>query len=171
MIKKIRIVAVVLVVFGFFFFYLAGRIDYDYSTTYFDKVNVADAGSGIYPYDFGNLIHFPFNPLILMETNDYITISYDTSTNGTVYIVLWHYDTHPTIIKYSDYDFLDYKTQEQTLVQIYLASQNPNNIIPTTVILHHYERPNWLFFSAGVIVIVLATVLLSVPLHLPKVLF
>jgi hypothetical protein len=149
--KSILITGILLMISSFFFFYLSSRIDFDYTTTYRNTVNISGAGTGIHPYEFGNLSHFPFSPLILMEPNDYITVSYDTVTNGTVYLVLWHYDTNPTVLKYANYGFLDHKAPEQTLVEIYLASENPNNVIPTTVTLHHYERPQWLFFGLGAV--------------------
>jgi len=167
MMKKIKVVAIVVIVFSFFLFYLASRFDYDYVSGYNDTVDLGQAPSS-YPYDFGISRHYPTKPYkIIMQPNDYLTVSIDTfPTNGTVYIVLWD-ESSSKVLKYSSTFFLDFKTPDEILVEAYLASQNPQNVISTTVTLHHYERPHWLFFSAGVIVIVLATVLLSVP-HLPR---
>jgi len=159
--KAFLIVGIALLLSSFFLFYLASRINFDFSTTYTDTVNLREAGSGIYPYDFGSLQHFPFRPTILMEADDYLIVSYDTPPNGTVYIVLWHYTSHPTVLKYTSswsFGFLDYKASEQTLVKIYLASQNPDNAIPTRVVLHHYERPQWVLFGIGVVTASLAPI-------------
>jgi hypothetical protein len=168
MIKKIRIVAVVLIVFSVFLFYLASRFDYDYVSRYDDVVDLRSAGSK-YPYDFGLAYHYPIKPYnILMQPNDYLTVSIDAwPANGTVYVVLW--DENPqTVLKYSStlyasIAFLDFKTPDEILIEAYVASQNPNNTISVKVTLHHYERPNWLFFSAGIIIILIATIMLSVP--------
>jgi hypothetical protein len=166
--------AVVLIVFSVFFLYLAAILDYEYIIRYEDVINLREASTK-YPYDFGIAWHYPIKPYkILMQPNDYLTVSANAfPVNGTVYLVLWDEDSQ-TVIKYSptlyaSSAFLDFKTSDKILVESFVASENPDNVVSVTVTLHHYIRPHWLLFSAGIIILALGIVLLKVP-RLPPIL-
>jgi lipoprotein signal peptidase len=44
------------------------------------------------------------------------------------------------------------------LVEVYLASQNPQNVVSTTVTLHHYDRPQWAFFNIAIVLLCVGAV-------------
>jgi membrane protein YdbS with pleckstrin-like domain len=62
-------------------------------------------------------------------------------------------------MKYTSDIFLDFRNElsSNMLVEAKIATQNENTI-STTVTLHHYERPNWIFLGAGAITALLAVV-------------
>ncbi len=162
--KSLLIIGIVLLVSSFCLFFLASQIDNDHPTTYQDTVDVSFAYS--YPYDFGTSYHYPVKPyVIIMQPHDYLTVNYYTLTNGTVYIVLWDQTdaSNHKVLKHSDITYpnaLSFTNDQpyKMLVEVYLASQNPRNTISTTTTLHHYDRPQWMFFSVAVVLISLGTI-------------
>ncbi|MEM3788565.1 MAG: hypothetical protein QXN95_01690 [Candidatus Bathyarchaeia archaeon] len=172
--NKVKVVAVVPIIFSVFLFYLAATLDFEHVSKYEDVIDLRNV-SYRYPFDFGEAWYSPVKPyLIIMQPNDYLTVStHAFPINGTVYLVLWDEHSH-TVIKYSptlyaSSAFLDFKTPDKIHVEVYVASENPNNVVPVTVTLHHYVRPHWPLFSAAIIILILGIVLLTVP-RLPTIL-
>jgi hypothetical protein len=99
-----------------------------------------------------------------MQTNDFLTVQCpDIIPNETVYIVL--FDTVPgkaTLLNYST-GLVSY-TNHQNNVSIYpylLIPENQNNHTATVSIiktLHHYETPQWVYFSIGIVLSSLALI-------------
>jgi hypothetical protein len=172
MINKVKGVAIVLVVCSFFLFYLASANDFDFMTEHHDTYDTWQLNTGAYyPYEFGAVIDFHLKPYnTVMQHGDYLTIDVEpvdvSLINGTMYIVLWE-SFSTRILKYSEHSgdrFLNFGNSEFTRIAVApkLAYQYPQKI-STTITLHHYERPHWLFFGAGIIIALIATVMLSVP--------
>ena len=143
---------------------MASTRDYEHVTKTNDVLNVGTFAAS-YPYEFGTLHEQQIKPYaIIMQPNDYLTMSYDTQTSGPVYIVLWEYHGFMSeanrIIKYSNHGFLDFKNEQSSsiVVQGYLAAENTQNIVPTNTVLTHYDKPHWLFFGIGVVTVSLAIV-------------
>jgi hypothetical protein len=155
--RKGMVIGIVLLILSFVFFYLAGSIAYEVTTQSNDVVNPVSKGVS-YAYEFGTSYHYPIKPYkIVMQPNDYLTISREHyPTNGAVYITLWDENAHE-VLKYTDWIFLDFRNElsSNMLVEAHIATQNENTV-STTVTLHHYERPNWIFLSVGVITALLA---------------
>lgn len=155
-----KISGITLLVLGFFFFYLAGTFDFDCVTKYHDEVNLSSISSFLYEHEFGTVSHWTMKPYdIFMQPNDYLIISYEpvdvSWTNGSVYIVLWRpvsegYPLECSTLMSRELSF-ENKEGREIMVQPYLASDNPYNTLSTTITLHHYERPHWLWYGLGVI--------------------
>jgi hypothetical protein len=91
--------------------------------------------------------------------NDYLTISYDTPTNGTIYIVLlngWGEDD--SMLPYTNNSLLYYQASQSISVVPVFAAENLNNTLSTTIIFHHYEKPEWGRFAFGIILASLTVV-------------
>jgi len=165
--KSLLIIGIALLVSSFCLFYLASQIDNDHSTTYQDTVDLSQS-AGSYHYDFGTSHDLSVKPYaIVMQPHDYLTVNYYTTTNGTVYIVLWDETgadaNNYKVLKHSDITdpiALSFTNDHpyEMLVKVYLASQNQQNIIPTTTTLHHYDRPQWVLFSVAVVLISLGAI-------------
>jgi hypothetical protein len=160
------IVGIVLLILGFFCFYGASRINWDYVTTYNDGVNLANPYS-ISEYPQFGACEYSAKTLV-MQSNDFLTVSYpeDTQINGTIRIVLLRrYSLSVTVLASSGYPFADayvyYKSDQPIdfFVDVVLFAQNIQNVtLSTTMTLNHYETPHWGFFGAGVFLSSLALV-------------
>jgi hypothetical protein len=161
--KGFLVVGIVLLILGFFFFYLASSVGYDYVTTYNNEINLAYPSSqypqsGAYEYYVRNVI---------MQPNDALTVSYPVF-NGTLQIVLVEQvsDINNTVLAVSGYPsserFVYYKNEPQfngIVVNVYLVAQNIQNVtLSTTMTLNHYETPQWIYFGAGVVLSSLAVI-------------
>ena len=176
--KGFLVIGIVLLILGFLFFYLASRVNWDYVTTYKETVDIS-LPFMMSDYGFGNSFAFPTSTRnIEMQFNDYLTIECpDVVSVGqirlTVYVVLFG---STSMLQYSKAQVLEYATswvthknyQFNEFVGVYLAipaNQVPNNItilrdlaVSTTITLHHYETPQWVYFGAGVVLSSLALI-------------
>jgi len=178
--KGFLVIGLVLLILGFFFFYLGSVTNIDHVTTY---QNVANLNSGGMSWNlaplFGSVYIYPANPqtvqTVTVQPHDYLTVSFQNvsygSTNGTIYIVFFSpidsesesFNAPPggqRIVAYSPYGSLDFtnKANFETTIQVYLFSQNTDNIIPIITTLNHYERPQWVYFGVGVVLSLLAVI-------------
>ena len=160
-------------VLGFFFFYVASSVGYDYVTTYNNEVNLA------YPSDsseYSQLGAYEYRAaVVIMQSNDVLTVSYpeNSQTNGKLQIVLVEaaVNINGTVLAVSGYTsyygFIYYKNEPSNngtdvngiAVDVYLVSQSVQNLtLPTTTTLNHYETPQWLYFSIGIVLCLLALI-------------
>jgi len=171
--KDFLVIGIVLLVLGFFFFYVASSVGYDYVTTYNNEVNLA------YPSDsseYSQLGAYEYRAaVVIMQSNDVLTVSYpeNSQTNGKLQIVLVEaaVNINGTVLAVSGYTsyygFIYYKNEPSNngtdvngiAVDVYLVSQSVQNLtLPTTTTLNHYETPQWLYFSIGIVLCLLALI-------------
>jgi hypothetical protein len=167
--KGFLIVGVVLLITGFFFFYGASKINFEYTTSYQDTVNLSHSVA-MYNYDFGNgnqtyYEEYPAKPYNLhLQRGDHLSASYDvlTRTNGTVYLVLWQSVYNEKVLTHSGYPYsineLHFWAGTDIWVEVYVVSVNRTNIVPVTITVYHYEPPQWVLFGGGVVLSSLALV-------------
>ena len=161
--KGFIVVGIALLVLGFFSFYLAGRIDYDYESVNHVAIQLVSPVS-VRDYDFGSSYEFAVS-YVLMHDNDVLIVE----NNGSVRTVLWDesYGVNPKVLTYSEFGSLVYykNNQDWRGVRIYLTmptAENLTSMQSKTVLviasLHHYERPHWILFAVGVVLSSLALV-------------
>jgi hypothetical protein len=171
--KSFLIIGIVLLVLGFFFFYLASRINYDYVTTHSDTANLANStfvGDFYSKYGYpqwGNCYDYLVRGDIIMQLNDVVTVRYpESGLNGTIHIALMRVTLTPentSVVASSDSDVLTF-TSNQPYVpsqefDVDLAFENAQNVtVPVTTQLHHYETPQWVYFGIGVVLSSLAMI-------------
>jgi hypothetical protein len=157
-------VGIVLLIMGFFFFYCASRIDYDYVTQSINTVTL-DSPISTYRYDFGEAREFYGAPSVLMHENDLLIVE----NNRSIRTVLWDvsYGTTEKVLTYSEHGSLAYfkNNQDWRQVRIYLTVPTTENLtsiqtktVSVTTTLNHYERPHWILFGIGVVLSSLALV-------------
>jgi hypothetical protein len=165
-------VGIILLILGFFFFYVASVNDIEHVTTFHDEVNLNSAGSSHNFTDpIGAVIEHPVKPYtITLQPNDDLNTSFpnDIYQIEPVYIVFWD-NVSNEVLKYSPQygnmlDFRNDGTSKMT-IQVYLVRKNTSNIdaemisiFPTTTTLYHNERPQWFYFSIGVALSSLAVI-------------
>ena len=163
--KALLITGIISLVASFFMFYWASRVDWEYITKYqnivqFDESNYAYIRSH---HDLGELYYQHVPPFgysgIHMSSGDYLAISYDTPTNGTVYIIPYNgVGEDDSMLPYTNNSLLDYQASEGIIVVPVFATDNLDNTLSTTIIFHHYEKPEWGRFAFGIILASLAVV-------------
>jgi hypothetical protein len=161
--KSFLIIGIVLLVLGFFFFYLASRVNWDYMTTYKETVDVGGPAL-VSDYGFGKCYPYPVDtPTLEMQPNDLLTVQY-SYINETVYIVLFENPpSNTTVLNYGT-GLMWYTSHQNNLVRVilYLAipvNQNIQNAtLSTTTTLNHFETPQWNFFGFGVVFSLLALI-------------
>jgi hypothetical protein len=158
--KGFLIIGVVFLILGFSFFYWASRVSLDYVTTYKNDVNLnspeghgalVDAETDEYYY----YLVIPYS--IKLEPDDFLRVSCAPNlAKGNVYIKL---EETPTVCISEDWlGFKNYYPYDIG-AWVYLATSNAQNVtISTTTEVHHYERPQWVYFGVGVVLSSLALV-------------
>jgi hypothetical protein len=158
--KGFLILGVVLLILGFSFFYWASRVSSDYVTTYKNDVNLnSPEGHGFLidaePGDYYYYLVIPHS--INIEPDDFLTVSYAPNlAKGSVYIKL---EETPTVCVSEDWlGFKNYYPYDIG-ARVYLVASNAQNVtISTTTEVHHYERPQWVYFGIGIVLLSLALV-------------
>jgi hypothetical protein len=162
--KGFLIVGIVLLITGFFFFYLASRIDWNYVSRNQNTVTL-DSPMSQHNYDFGEAWEYFGAPSVSMQNNELLIVE----NNGSVRIVLWDvsYGTNPKVLTVSEYGgFVDFRNnQDWRQVRIYLViptTENLTSILSKTLLvtttLSHFERPQWVSFGLGVALSSLAVI-------------
>jgi hypothetical protein len=163
--KGFLIVGIVLLIMGFFFFYWASRVNWDYPvTTYNYEINLAHSGfSPGSPPQFGGYAYYA--GYVVMQPNDALTVSYpeNIQINGTLKIVL--VDINNNLLASSGYPFSDgvvnYKNEQTNyiIVEVYLIAQNIQNVtVSSTTTLNHNTKPNLVYFGVGAVLLSLGTI-------------
>jgi hypothetical protein len=137
-------------VLGFFFFYWASRVDWDYMTIHNDKVNLAyPSYPSEYP-QFGAYKYYVRN--VVMQPNDFLGVSYPEGfqINGILMIVLvgLNGSGNNTVLTSSGYLVAAYRNGQSNEIGIavYLIAQNIQNVtLSGATILNHYETPHGAF--------------------------
>jgi hypothetical protein len=162
--KAFLIIGIVLLISGFCFFYWASRVNWDYVTTYNDKVNLAYPSYSSEHPQFGAYEYYA--RYVIMQPNDVLEVSYpeDIQINGTLNIVLVGLNNN-TVLAPSGYPFshgfVYYKNEQpnELVVDVYLIAQKIQNVtVSSTTTLNHYETPQWVCFSVGVVLSSLALI-------------
>ena len=162
--KGFLIVGIVLLIVGFFFFYLASRIDWNYVSRNQNTVTL-DSPISQYKYDFGEAWEYYGAPSVSMHNNELLTVE----INGSVRIVLWDVssDLSPRVLITVGYgSFAAFRNSEDwRLVRIYLVIPTTENLtsilgktFSVTTTLNHYETPQWVAFGIGVVLSSLAVI-------------
>jgi len=149
---------------GFFFFYLASRIDWNYMSINHNTV-ILDSPISQYKYDFGEAWNYYGAPSVSMQGNDVLVVE----DNGSVWIVLWDVSLdRPILLTNSGYGssvVFQNSQQDWRLVRIYLVIPTTENLtsilgktVSVTTTLNHYERPQWVSFGIGVVLSSLALI-------------
>jgi hypothetical protein len=158
--KSFLVIGIVLLVLGFSFFYWASKVSSDYVTTYKNDVNLnspegqgalIDAETDQYYY----YLVIPYS--IKLEPDDFLRVSIAPNLAiGNVYIKL---EETPTVCLSEDWlGFKNYYSYDIG-AWVYLVASNVQNVtISTTTEVHHYERPQWVYFVTGVVLSSLALV-------------
>lgn len=165
--KGFLVVGIVLLVMGFFFFYGASRVNWDYVTTHNDSISLTP------PLWSGNFSQFGYPQWgfsyeyyvysVIMEPNDVITVNLNTLITGTIHIVITTWEGEEILTSANEREPLTFTTPSSLLVYVnivsqnILVSQNVQNVIVTTQ-LNHYETPQWAFFGVGVVLSSLAMI-------------
>lgn len=164
--KGFLVFGIILLIMGFFFFYMASRVNWDHVTTYKEIVNVG------YPtlasnYGFGNSYTYVVNPAFMVQPNDFVTMECpDVVSNETVHIVLFeNVQSNTTLLNCGTGSVVYTNHQSITFwVSIYLvipANQNiPTEAVSTTTTLNHHETPQWVYLGVGAVLSSLALVLI-----------
>ena len=173
--RKGFIIAVfVLLIMGFFFFYLASITNWDYITIQDENVQVGYPSS-VSNYGFGDSYVYPVPfPTTEMQHNDYLTIdcilnqtiSNQTAANQTVYVILFgatpanttvlSYQAGFLNLSYTNQLSLSYTNHDSLKsVTAYFAIPSDQNLTSTTASftlnLNHYDSPNWFDLGVGVL--------------------
>jgi hypothetical protein len=99
-----------------------------------------------------------------MQPNDYLAASFHMFYKVLLmeqYTVLVRSQLAPDdVVAYSPMSVLDLTNEAnfEMAIQVCLVSQNTSNTIPVTTALNHYERPQWVYFGAGVVLSSLAVI-------------
>jgi hypothetical protein len=176
--KSLLILGIAYLVLGFFFFYWASRVDWDYVSTYNDKVNLAYPSPSEYP-QFGAYEYYVRN--VVMQPNDFLEVLYleNIRFNGTLMTVLvgLNGSGNNTVLTSSGYAGeaffagVAYRNGQpnEIGVTVYLIAQNTQNVtLSGTTMLNHYETPQWGYFGIGVALSSLAVVSTVESLNQPK---
>jgi hypothetical protein len=159
--KSFLLAGIVLLILGFFFFYWASRINWDYVSTYTESVNVGYPTT-VSNYGFGDNYVYPVNfPTIEMQSGDYLTIECPSiALTQVVDIILFEREPFalvtPTIVSFQIAGFLSYTNLGTTRVMsVYLGIPSNQHLTSTTVsvttTLNHYETPQWGYFGIGIV--------------------
>lgn len=171
--KSFIIIGIVLLVLGFFFFYEASRVNWDYVTEY---KNTADVGGPalVGDYGFGKWYAYPvYTPTLEMLPDDFLTVRC-SDINETVYIVLFENPPSNTTVLIYGTGLVSYTSHQNNLVfvSLYLAipvNQNTQNAtLSTTTTRNHYQPPHWVYFGIGAVLSLLAEVSIVKSLSKPK---
>jgi hypothetical protein len=158
--KSFLVIGIVLLIVGFSFFYWASRVSSDYVTTYKNDVNLnSPEGHGaLFDAELDEYYYYLVIPYsIKLEPDDFLRVSYAPNlAKGNVYIYL---EETPTFCISEDWlGFKNYYSYDIG-ARVYLVASNVQNVtISTTTEVHHYERPQWVYFGIGVVLSSLALV-------------
>jgi hypothetical protein len=162
--KDFLVVGLVLLILGFFSFYWASRVNWDYVSTYEETVNV---GYPTYINQYGDY-DYPVNlPTIEMQSGDYLTVECSQfAPLKSSFIILFEKAYVPfalvTPTEVGIYpDSLSYTNLDATeVISIDIGIPSNQNVTSTTVSvtlnLNHYETPQWVYFGIGVVLCSLA---------------
>jgi hypothetical protein len=133
-------------------------------TTYNNEVNLAYPSYGSEYPQFGAWEYYAKN--VVMQPNDILSVSYPEAIhiNGTLKIVLVR-NIYANVLTSSGYPstdaFVNYRNEQtsEIVVNVFLISQNMQNVmLPITMILSHYETPQWVIFGIGIVLASLAVI-------------
>jgi len=162
--KGFLVVGLVLLIMGFFFFYWASRVNWDYVGGYTREINLAHSSYGPgSPPQFGAYAYYA--GYSVMQPSDALTVSYpeNIQINGTLKIVV--VDENNNLLASSGYPFSDwvveYKNEptNHVVVEVYLVAQNIQNVtVSITTTLNHYTKPQLVYFGVGAVLLSLGTI-------------
>jgi hypothetical protein len=167
--KSLLVIGIILLFVGFFFFYQASRNSWDNPTfqNSFTRLaypthayNYSQFGHGEWGYAYEYFV----DSFIILPDND-ITVSYSTDTplNDTIHIVVYDpfYADSQSILASSDTSSLYFLNNGQNTIsyEIDIVAQNTQNAtLSVTIEFHHYEPPQWNYFSIGVALSLLSVI-------------
>jgi len=170
--KSFLTLGIVLLILGFFFFYWASRVNWDYVTKQ-EETDTAGYPSTVKNYGFGDSYVYPLDYLhnsgffglgIMIMHNDYITVKCSPiDSQQAVYAVLVNnLAANDTAFSYG-LGSLAYKSpSDYEWASIYLAipsnQSTTNTTVTVTFTFNHYEMPQWVYFGVGVVLSSLAVI-------------
>jgi hypothetical protein len=158
--KGFLIVGIVLLILGFFFFYWASRVNWNYLSAYEESVNVG------YPTSVSNIdgsirSYFIYRvTTIETQSGDYLTVECPPVVLGQeVYIILSEGEAHaiatPALVSEGAYSVTYTSCGMTKVIYVDLGIPSDQNLTGATVSvilnLTHYETPQWILFSFGII--------------------
>jgi hypothetical protein len=156
--KGFLAIGIVLLVLGFFFFYVASRTDYQYSSEKDYKVNITQP-SNENDYSFGNVWAYDVTS-VKMQQNDVITV--EESGGGDIFgNAIFN---NEGVVAYSN-GYVSFTTNEEQWVSVIMTLPSNANLsayspsIETVIVtLYHYETPQWAYFGIGIVLCSLAMI-------------
>jgi hypothetical protein len=167
--KGFLVVGLVLLVMGFFFFYLASRVNWDYETMHDYAVNLSYPFRTYQDSQWGQSYEY-YVRRIDMQANDYVAVWYPeyqySQISGTLRIVLIGITPNgtetklavsslPFYLSFYNGSFINYKnypSDDFDFADVYLVTSNTQNVtISLTTELDHYETPQWALFGIGIV--------------------